>query len=138
MSNFNKKFLILGIILSFLSSNIWAHHSAAGYDIENRISITGEIEKALFRNPHGTLKVKVTMVNGETVKGEFVEWEVETAAANLLRRRGWEFKNVKKGLIVKLVGHPAKDGSNLIYLREIQMPDGTIMGDPEGKDKALD
>lgn len=131
--------LVFGVVSFFAS----AHHSAAGYNVETRIQIEGTITKASFRNPHGTLRVDVTGVidldSGEALPVNGVEaWEVETAAANLLRRRGWDFAAVKKGLVVKLVGHPTKERGHLMYLREIHLPDGTVMGDPEGKDKALD
>ena len=144
----------------------YAHHSAAGYNIEKRILISGTIKKVSFRNPHGRIVMvatgepkevnnhsdtsvkegdcKPTGVNDckiavvEAASGEVEEWHVETAAANLLRRRGWIFTQVKKGDKVTLVGHPSKDGSNYMYLREIHLPDGTVFGDPEGKDKALD
>ncbi len=124
-----------------------AHHSAAGYDIESRVAISGEVVKASFRNPHGKIEVlapahaqdisddgEIAAVAG----GEAVEWTVETAAANLLRRRAWDFKKVKKGDSLILIGHPAKDGSPILYLREIRFPDGTVFGDPDGQDKALD
>ena len=140
-----KQLGILGFAL--ISTMSWGHHSAAGYDIESRVAISGKLTKASFRNPHGTLKLKIddkvlnitTVAEGVVYAGKVGEkWEIETAAANLLRRRGWNFKGVKKGQHVILVGHPAKDGSPLIYLREIHMQDGTVYGDPKGKDKALD
>jgi len=126
-----------------------AHHSAAGYDIEKRVAISGEVLKASFRNPHGTIELmgdaparevnaKGDIIGAETTTGEALEWEVETAAANLLRRRAWDFKKVKKGDTLMLIGHPAKDGSSNLYLREIRFPDGTVFGDPDGQDKALD
>lgn len=129
--------------LMLIGANAWSHHSAAGYNTESRIMITGVVSKAAFRNPHGSIKIAVSAKNDQTTGSDIPtqgveEWEVETAAANLLRRRGWDFKAVKPGMELKLVGHPTKDGSHMIYLREIHMPDGTVMGDPEGKDKALD
>lgn len=122
----------------FISDQAEAHHSAVGYDIESRISITGQLSKVRFRNPHGTLEIDVTEKDGKPIDGKAQEWEVETAAANLLQRRGWDFKEVKRGMTVTLIGHPSKDGSPLMYLREIHLPDGTVMGDPKGLDKALD
>lgn len=138
MKNYFLLVCCLFVAGGFLSDRVEAHHSAVGYDIENRISITGELSRVRFRNPHGTLEIEVTEKDGVSIDGKAQEWEVETAAANLLRRRGWDFKGVKRGMTVTLIGHPSKDGSPLMYLREIHLPDGTVMGDPKGLDKALD
>ncbi len=131
------------IILLLATTNVWAHHSASGYNIDKRIELQGTVIKAKFRNPHGMITVRVTRVSDMDSGKDLAiagvdEWEVETAAANLLRRRGWDFKAVKKGMSLTFVGHPTKEPSPIMYLREIHMPDGTVMGDPDGKDKALD
>ena len=148
MTYFKKSFIaVFTALLTVSCFSVFAHHSAAGYNIETRIAISGELTKSSFRNPHGTLKLVIsdedlgitTTKEGVESLGEVgQEWEIETAAANLLRRRGWEFKNVKKGMKVTLVGHPTKDGTPMIYLREIHLQDGTVFGDPDGEDKALD
>lgn len=147
-----KNFRILALICGFallLPAVAQAHHSAAGYDTQKRVAIKGTIKKVSFRNPHGHIEL---MVDGKPIEaavflkdgmpsvagGKEVEWEVETAAANLLRRRGWDFRAVKKGQTVTLIGHPSKDKKPIMYLREIHFEDGTVFGDPDGADKALD
>ena len=147
MFNLKSVSVFTGVVLLLVSVISWAHHSAAGYNIEKRVAISGEVKKASFRNPHGTLKLIIsddelgikTLADGVESVGEVgQEWEIETAAANLLRRRGWDFKSVKKGDKLTLVGHPTKDGSPVMYIREIHLQDGTVFGDPDGEDKALD
>lgn len=126
--------IAFGLAALVFSLGSLAHHSAAGYDTEKRIEVTGIVTRATFRNPHGHINLKHATAEGYEVG----EWEVETAAANLLRRRDWDFRAVKKDMKVTLVGHPAKDGKPMLYLREIHLEDGTFFGDPEGQDKALD
>lgn len=130
------KFIASLIACAFLglSMGASAHHSAAAYDLERRIEIKGEVVRAMFRNPHGTLRLKNTVSEGY----DHDVWEIETAAANLLRRRGWDFREVKRGMKVTVTGHATKDGSNHLYLREIYFEDGRVFGDPDGQDKSLD
>lgn len=124
-------FFVAAVLLAVVP--VSAHHSPAAFDLEQRVTITGVVKKATFRNPHGHLDILVT---GED--GKVVEWEVETSASNLLRRRGWDFKAIKRGETVTVLGHPHKEKPAIMYIRAITLPDGTMFGDPEGEDNALD
>ena len=125
---------ILASVVGLFSASVNSHHSAAGYETDRRIEIVGTVTKASFRNPHGKILVEDVEAEGY----DDAEWHIETAAANLLRRRDWDFKAVKKGMRLTFVGHPTKDGTPELYLREIHFEDGVVFGDPDGKDKALD
>lgn len=105
----------------------------ASYDITRRVSVSGEVKEAFFRNPHGHVVLIVTDARGRTT-----EWQIETSAANLLRRRGWVFSKVKPGVQATFTGHPNKTVQRDVYLREIRFSDGTVFGDQGGNDKALD
>ncbi len=129
--NFKTIIAIVGLFAVAMPAA--AHHSPASYDTGRRISVEGTIVSAQFRNPHGKIRLRVVDRAGrETV------WEAETSASNLLRRRGWVFSQVRAGSRVTLVGHPNKAIANDIYLREIRFADGTVFGDREGSDQALD
>ncbi len=119
--------------LMMLATPAYAHHSPASYDITSRVTISGVVKDAFFRNPHGHITLQV-----KDAKGKVTEWSVETSAANLLRRRGWTFSKVTPGIVVKLVGHPNKTVPRDIYLREVHFADGSAFGDEGGSDKALD
>jgi tRNA(Ile2) C34 agmatinyltransferase TiaS len=119
-----------GLVVAIVGSvSAGAHHSPASYDLAKRSSVTGVIKSVYFRNPHGAMVL--TASDGK-------EWKVETSAANLLRRRGWEFARIKPGMKVVVSGHLNKTVQNDIYIRLIKLPDGTEFGDKEGKDAALD
>lgn len=115
------------------SSLALAHHSAVAWTLEKRITIVGTVKTVAFRNPHGHLDVTVTDGAGATA-----DWGVETSAMNLLIRRGWKPGKIKVGDKITVIGHPNKTLPNEIYMREIKLADGTLFGDPEGKDQQLD
>ena len=79
--------------LTLSSVTLHAHHSPAAWEITKRNSVTGVVKDASFRNPHGQITLVVT-----NDKGQAEEWRVETSAANLLRRRGWDFSKVVPGI----------------------------------------
>jgi hypothetical protein len=112
---------------------VHAHHSPAAWEITKRNSVTGVVKDASFRNPHGQITLAVTNEQGQTE-----EWRVETSAANLLRRRGWDFSKVVPGVKIRVVGHLNKEQPREIYIREIHFEDGTVFGDKGGNDAALD
>lgn len=120
------------LLVAFVAPPAQAHHSAVSWDLTRRISVTGTVQSFEWRNPHGHLEVKVVADGKETV------WNVETSALNLLVRRGWKVDAVKVGDKVTITGHPHKSDPTEIYMREMQLPDGTSFGDPTGKDQALD
>ena len=125
-----KSLFLVGLMVCGVAG---AHHSPAAYDITTRTSKTGVIQDVSFRNPHGHITLLVT-----NEKGQIEEWSVEMSAANLLRRRGWEFSQVVPNLKVTVMGHLNKEVPRDIYIREIKLPDGTVFGDKGGNDNALD
>ena len=127
-----KTFLALPALVA-LAIPASAHHSPASYDITRRVTITGTVASAYFRNPHGHITLEV-----RDAQGRVSEWSIETSAANLLRRRGWVFSKVGTGVTGTFVGHPNKTVPRDIYLREIRLTDGTMFGDKGGSDQALD
>ena len=101
-----------------------AHHSAAlFYNSAERITLTGEVARFNFRNPHAILELLVTDENGEVVR-----WTCETSAPSALRRRGWTQESVVAGEIVTLEGLQASDGSKLMRITRIVKADGTEVG----------
>ena len=127
--------LASGLVLAMLGAGglAMAHHSAAMWILEKRISVSGTVKSVAFRNPHGQMELTVTGPNGKATP-----WRVEMSAKNLLMRRGWKPDKVKVGDKVTVTGHPNKALPNEVYMREIKLADGSFFGDPEGKDKQLD
>lgn len=127
---FGMAFALAGAVVATSAS---AHHSPAAFDLTKRTSVTGLVKSAFFRNPHGEIVVSV-----RDAKGKVTDWQLETSAANLLRRRGWDFSQVHPGITATFVGHANKTVPNFVYIREIHLQNGTVFGDKDGNDKALD
>ncbi|HEY0961727.1 MAG TPA: DUF6152 family protein [Pseudomonadales bacterium] len=101
-----------------------AHHSAAlFYNSAERITLTGEVARFNFRNPHAILELLVTDEDGNVVR-----WTCETSAPSALRRRGWTQDSVVAGERVTLEGLQASDGSKLMRITKITKADGTEVG----------
>lgn len=101
-----------------------AHHSAAlFYNSAERITLTGEVARFNFRNPHAILELLVTDEDGNVVR-----WTCETSAPSALRRRGWTQDSVVAGEMVTLEGLQASDGSKLMRITKITKADGTEVG----------
>jgi len=116
--------LVLAAGLIAGSSGLQAHHSAAlFYDSSERVTLTGEVARFNFRNPHAILELLVTEENGEVVR-----WTCETSAPSALRRRGWSQESIVAGEIVTLEGVPARDGSYLMRITRATKADGTQVG----------
>ena len=108
-----------------------AHHSSAlYYDLEGRITVTGEVTEFLFANPHAILKFEVTDENGE-----IQSWVAETTSPSLLRRRGWSRESFAPGQTVTLEGMPSLDGSWLMRITRAWGEDGSEIGIPRGIDE---
>ncbi|MCC6480999.1 MAG: hypothetical protein IT554_01130 [Sphingomonadaceae bacterium] len=131
----NRFRIISGVLAAFglaFAAPALAHHSPASFDLTKRTTMSGVIQQAMFRNPHGKMVLNVKV--GNAVE----KWEVETSAANLLRRRGWNFTKFRPGASITVYGHLNKTLPRNIYVREVRFADGTFFGDKEGNDKALD
>jgi len=107
-----------------------AHHSAAlFYDMKDRISITGQVVRFNFRNPHAIVELQVKGEDGTAQR-----WTAETAAPSALRRRGWSQESLKPGETVTLNGVRAVDGSFFMRIISATRADGTEIGLPRGTD----
>ncbi len=101
------------------SGPVFSHHGTASYDTTRLVTVKGTVTDFEFTNPHTEIHLDV-----KDDKGNIVRWIVETSSPNLLTRVGWNKNTLKPGDQITLTGNPAKDGSNLMRLKKIVMPDG--------------
>lgn len=107
-------------LLSVLSAPVQAHHSfAAEYDGAKPIKVIGTITKFDMTNPHSWLYVDVPDADGKAVG-----WSFETAAPNILFRRGFKKDYFKVGTVVIIEGFLAKDGTKTGNAQRVTLPDG--------------
>jgi hypothetical protein len=99
----------------------YAHHSfAAEFDIDQPVTLEGDVVLFEFVNPHSWIHLDVT--NPET--GEVERWRVEGGAPSPLLRRGWTRNSLPAGTHIIVEGYRSRDGDTRANARDITFPDG--------------
>jgi hypothetical protein len=115
--------LAAGIVLLALSGPVFGHHnSAARYDEEHPVTITGTVVQFRMISPHARIIIEVKGENGEAV-----HWDTETSSPAALYRRGWRTEDLKPGDSVTVTGKPAVDGSKSLELIKAVAPGGKVL-----------
>jgi hypothetical protein len=117
----NGVLLVLGII--FVAAPVFAHHAVqAVFDYNKPFTITGQIVKVEWTNPHAYL-----FLDTKDSAGAIHHWELELAGPGGLRRAGLSKADrggMKAGDTVTIGGFAAKDGTDTGWVKEITLPDG--------------
>jgi len=110
----------MAIVLGYAAMPVWAHHSfAAEYDSSKTVSLTGQVTKVEWMNPHARFYMDV-----KDDAGKVTNWEFELGSPNGLMRRGWTRNSLKEGDVITVSGSMAKDGSKLANARTIKLSNG--------------
>ena len=113
--------VLLGLLLVPASSSVRAHHSfAAQYDANSPVTLKGVVTKVEWMNPHARFYINVT-----DAAGKVVNWNLELASPNYLKRAGWSSTSLKEGDEVTVEGSLARSGANMANARLVTFPDGT-------------
>ena len=100
-----------------------AHHSAAAFDTQQEVKVTGTVTEYRFRNPHVYMTVQVRKADGSVV-----DMEVEGGAAAVLNPLGFNRDSVAVGDVVTIVGNPARVKPDQLMLgRDLYKRDGTYL-----------
>jgi hypothetical protein len=98
----------------------FAHHSVeTDFDVSRTVKISGTISKVVFLNPHVTFSLDV-----KNPDGTVTNWNVETAAPNVLMRGGITKDLFARGTTVAIDVYPAKDGSSKAAAHTLTLADG--------------
>jgi len=101
-----------------------AHHSfAAEFDTGKSVDFTGVVTKVEWMNPHVYFYVDVK----DPKTGKVTNWGCEMGSPNGLTRQGWTRNMMKVGMIIRVEGSAAKDGSNIANARNVTV-DGKKLG----------
>ena len=101
-------------------ATVVAHHSPAMlYDMSREITVEGTVTLYELGNPH--MRIYLDVDNDGTTE----QWLAEGGSRTQLRRVGWTGDEVKPGDKVTVRGHPSRDGSNLVHMEYLTLPDGT-------------
>ena len=116
----NRQSLILAIAGLLLAMPLSAHHStAANFNSESIISVTGTVTEYRFQNPHVQILLDV-----ENDAGQIERWMVELAAKNQFIRRGWTGDEFQPGQVITAFGWEGYRPRSA-YLTRAIMPDGS-------------
>ncbi len=108
--------------LSFLGAAA-AHHSPAMlYDMAREVTMHGVVTEYQLGNPH--MRIFFAIDNNGTKE----KWMAEGGSRTVLMRKGWDGTEVKPGETIGVRGNPSRDGSKIIHLLYLILPDGTELG----------
>jgi hypothetical protein len=110
--------------LAIGSATVSAHHSAAAFDTQKEVTITGTVKSYKFANPHVQLIVTVKKDDGTTV-----DMDVEAGAASVLNGLGFTRNSLKIGEVVTISGNPARlnPGEHMIGKDLYKKADGSYL-----------
>lgn len=95
------------------------HHSSAGFNMKNPITIKGKVSKFDWANPHAFIYMNVKNKNGGVD-----EWRVEANSPNMLSRVGWNREIIKEGDEITVNGAPANNGAEVMRLESVILANG--------------
>jgi len=116
--------LCAAIVVIASAIPVLAHHSfAAEFDSAKAIDFNGVVTKVEWMNPHVYFYVDVK----DPQTGKVTNWGCEMGSPNGLTRQGWTRNTLKVGMVVKVEGSAAKDGSSVANARNVTV-DGKKLG----------
>lgn len=122
-----RAILVLAGVLVALP--VAAHHNAsAHYRIGESMTIAGVVTEFRAVNPHA--RIYFDAVNAE---GVTESWMAEGDSFINLRRVGWTIDQLEPGDSIEIVGHPSRDGSNLVEWTSIVVDAGAELGGGNGQ-----
>ena len=122
---------LAGIAFTMTAMPAFAHHSFAMFDAEKKVTLEGTVKEFQWTNPHSWILMTVSNAQGQPE-----QWAIEMGGPSGLARQGWVPKTLTPGMKVKTVIHPLRDGTAGGQFMAITLPDGTEMGNPNGRPNA--
>ena len=111
------------VFLLALPASTAAHHSAAAFDTQKDVKVTGSVTQYRYANPHVYLTIQVKKDDGSTAT-----MEIEAGAASVLNGLGFSKTSIAVGDVVTIVGNPARNKPDALLLgKELYKRDGTYV-----------
>src|SRR5215510_7242556 len=120
MSKIVHVIVACSMLVGFAGSAL-AHHSAAAFDTQQEIKVSGTVTEYKFRNPHVYMSLQLKKADGSTSL-----MEVEAGAASVLSPLGFTKDSVAVGDVVTITGNPARSNPDKLMLgKDLYKRDGT-------------
>lgn len=117
-----RKSMRILLLTAVCAITLFAHHSMAGFDRKNTVTLNGIVKTFSWQNPHCYIEVEVTDKDGKAVT-----WNFEMTAPGYLARAGWKKTSVKVGDQVTIVGNPLLNGDPGALFVSVKVPDGHVL-----------
>jgi hypothetical protein len=111
-----------GVAALALAAPAVAHHSAAAYDTQKEVTVTGSVTSYRFANPHIYLTLAVKKDDGSTQT-----LDVEAGAASVLNGLGFTKSSLKVGEIVTVLGNPGRNSADKLLGKDLYKKDGSYV-----------
>jgi len=126
----NKSVIVYAMLLvAAPATAVLAHHSAAQFDFQNPVNITGVVKEARFSNPHGRIVLQVTDDKRGTRDIEF-----EAHSRNNMIRQGLMPDMMAVGDTITIRIAPTRDGTDGGYVTALITKDGKAIGNIQRAD----
>ena len=109
---------IAGLAILVVTAPLSAHHSISRHYHQNEsVTIEGVVLDVQLRNPHSQIHMEpVDFSRGAEV------WTLELDDIGDLAKQGIVADTIRAGDEIVIVGHPARDGSNSLFIRTLRRP----------------
>lgn len=95
-------YILMGIV-GVVGMPVSGHHSAAAFDPDIKLDVTGTVASLEWTSPHARLHVDEVLEDGSVVN-----WNFELPSPVGLMRKGWRRDDLKAGETVTVQGFRAK------------------------------
>jgi hypothetical protein len=109
-----------------IAAPVWAHHSAAGYDMAKTVSADATIKEFRWGAPHSSA---VFMIKGPDGKAEAMT--VAAGSPAMFVKQGFQPRDFQIGDKVQISWHPSISGHLGGMLASVTFPNGRVFKDTE-------
>jgi hypothetical protein len=108
------------LVMAF-ATPVLSHHSAAAFNTQQEVKVSGSITKYEFKNPHVYMTLQVKKPDGSVST-----LEVEAGAASVLNPLGFTKESVRVGEVVTITGNPSRNSPDKLMLgKDLYKQDGS-------------